>query len=150
MVRRGSATEIMCNVSKRVSFSLLSLFTCFAHSRLSRRSSTRNGSEGCPFSCKAEPAGLLTGGHKTSARQHPAAFPPQAYSANRPAAPSPRPPTAQANGHRLPHAPRAGWREVERLFYSRERRSSGLVSDIKETANHFLPRSLSDAPMRYT
>ena len=92
--------------------SLLSLFTCFAHSRLSRRSSTRNGSEGCPFSCKAEPAGLLPCKQKTLARQHPAAFPPQAYSASRPVAPSPRPPPARANGHRPPHAPRAGWREA--------------------------------------
>ena len=38
----------------------------------------------------------------------------------------------------------------ENTYYSRARICCGLVSDMSATANHFLPRSLRDAPMRYT
>lgn len=35
-------------------------------------------------------------------------------------------------------------------FYKRESNNSGSVSDIRETANHFFPRSFREAPTRYT
>ena len=58
----------------------------------------------------AEAAGLPSCKQKMLARRHPAAFSASSTRGSRSHAPSPRPPTAQANGHRLPRGPRTGCR----------------------------------------